>query len=111
MVKQRKTLYLLPLLLVLAFSVVACTPQQQKQAVDTLTEDSDTTIAVPALGVDSNQVDEMMVNDNGADKMPPAEISNQEDDIVAAPQDESVIFSGPVLAGSSSPLLEFNQAD
>lgn len=82
MQKKSKGLYFLSLLLGLAFVVAACTPYAQQQATDALIEgtspageddiqadiidDSDTSLKVPAPGVDPDSVDEMIVNDNNA---------------------------------------------
>lgn len=72
MQKKLKGLYFLSLLLGLAFVVMACTPQAQQQTADILktngesTNDSGTSMEVPAPGIDPGSVDEMVVDDGEA---------------------------------------------
>lgn len=68
---MKKKLYFLTLMLALAFVVVACAPKAQQEVIDVLTEESEevimddgTSMKVPAPGVDSGSVDEMVVADD-----------------------------------------------
>ena len=117
---MKKNLFLLVLLITTGLAIAACTPKQQQEVADIIVEnklenaeapedddsmlggdkDPSTTMQVPAPGVDPDKVDEMIVNDGEM-------IDNEK----TTGKDEPISFSGTVLAGSSSPLLEFNQAD
>lgn len=113
-----KKFYLLALFVALIITIAACTPKQQQEAADTLTNangsSADTAMPVPAPG--NEGVDEMIVNDDsmtedGQVKEGSAQADGEntiEDDSTAT---ENVSFTGTVLAGSQAPLLEFNQAD
>lgn len=102
-----KKFYLIALFGAITITVAACTSKQQQAVADTLTNtndsSADTTMPVPAPG--NEDVPEMIVNDGSMKND-----SVMEDDDGQS-MGESVSFTGTVLAGSSSPLLEFNQAD
>jgi thiol-disulfide isomerase/thioredoxin len=100
--------YFLTLLLTLSFIVAACTPKQQQQAVDTLTGEEDA-----MMDDRMEEADAMMPAEGGSQSEADAPLehaSGGEDDKMME-DSAPVTFSGTVLAGSSSPLLEFNQAD
>lgn len=95
----------LGLLLILSLAIVACTPLAQQQVTDTLTASSNESMAeeisMPVPAPNSEAVDEMMVNEDS---------DSMEDDAMVENSKE-IIFSGQVLAGDQSLLLDFNQAD
>lgn len=96
----------LGLLLVLSFTIVACTPQAQQQVTDTLTDNSNESMAeeqtsMPAPVPGFEAVDEMMVSKDG---------DSMEKDVVVEDTME-ITYSGQVLAGDQSLLLDFNKAD
>lgn len=101
------------LLLAMAFAVVACTPQQQQQVADTLTED-DTMQEVKMEGENTMEEDSAMEEDkkmNADDLMEEGGEDKVEDEAMMEEKNEPVSFSGTILAGSSSPLIDFNKAD
>jgi len=100
--------YFLTLLLTLSFIVAACTPKQQQQAVDTLTGEEDA-----MMDDRMEEADAMMPAEGGSQSEAdaPLEHASRGEDDKMMEDSAPVTFSGTVLAGSSSPLLEFNQAD
>lgn len=91
MKKRTLKVSLLPLLVALTVIISACTPEQQKQAADVLSN--------------TNTNEDAMMDDKSSDSI----MEDKDDDSMM--EDDSVSFSGQVLAGSLAPLIDFNQAD
>ena len=90
---MEKRYVLVLLLFAVATTVTACTSKEQQVVQDAMEKDA----AVVGDDVTAEKTDDAAMTD---------EVDDQ-----GSTSDSSVSFSGTVLAGSSSPLLEYNDAD